>query len=329
LPAPNEVAATPAPAAADLAAAKRHYAEGEKKFKAADYAGAVVDFRAANDVKATPQAERYVALCEDALGHYAIAVEWYEKFLAHVPEKLAAQGDEVRKRVGEIKSLPGKMHVESTPPGADVSIDDKPQPAPAPFDVELPPGTHTVRLSATGRVPVEKSVELSFASSQTVSAELPLQPPPSPASPPPVAAVPAAPPPPPSAAPETHSQIPAYVTGAIAVAAAGVGTAFGIVALNDKASFDRNPTTSTADNGDTHSLIADMAFGVAVTFGATAAVLFFTRDDTQPSTASSRPASEGTAGVKRTDGKRSHAVSVVPTPIVGPHSGGAGVLVQF
>ena len=73
--------------------------------------------------------------------------------------------------------------------------------------------------------------------------------------------------------------VPAFVTGGLAVAAAGVGTVFGIIALSNKSDFDKNPTTQTADDGDTHALIADMAFGVALTFGVTSAVLFLTKDE--------------------------------------------------
>jgi hypothetical protein len=104
--------------------------------------------------------------------------------------------------------------------------------------------------------------------------------------------------------------VPAWVTGGIAVVAAGVGTAFGVVTLNDKSTYNTSPTTNTADNGDTHALITDMAFGVALTFGVTSAVLFLTKDE---------PASSGPAKTS----------SLTLTPIVGPHEGGAGVLLRF
>jgi hypothetical protein len=320
--------AAPAPISpADLAAAKKHYAEGEKKFKANDFAGALVEFRAANDVKSTPQAERYLGLSEDALGHYPEAADWYDKFLSHVPEKLAAQGDEARKREGEIKAMPGKVHVESNPPSADVAIDDKPQPSPTPFDVELAPGPHRVRFSAKGRLPAEKSIDVPFASSQAVSVELAMEPPPPPP-PPPVAVVPppAAPLTPPPAPATPHTKLPAFITGGLAVAAAGVGTVFGVLALNDKSKFDKNPTTGTADDGDTHSLIADMAFGVAVTFGATALVLFLTNDE--PSQTTSQAAKPALASSDAPE-KKERFVTFVPTPIVGPHTGGAGFVMQF
>ncbi|MGH7293859.1 MAG: PEGA domain-containing protein, partial [Polyangiaceae bacterium] len=148
---------------AELASAKKHYGEGEKKYKAGDYVGAEADFKVANDIKAAPQTERFIGLCEDRQGHLQSAVEWFDRFLVHVPDKMAEQGDEIRKREGEIKAMPGKVHVESTPPGAMVTIDDKPQPGPTPLDVELAPGSHAVKLAATGHVAQTKTIDVAFA----------------------------------------------------------------------------------------------------------------------------------------------------------------------
>jgi hypothetical protein len=322
-PAPGATAAK----APDLAAAKRHYADAEKKYKAGDFVGALADFKMANDIKGTPQAERYIGLCEDSLGHYRAAAESYELFLAHVPEKMSAQGEEIKKRLSDIKAIPGKVHVESNPSGASVTVDGKPQTGPTPVDVDLSPGAHVIKLAASGRLPAEKQVDVAFASTQTVSADLerePMPPPPPPA--PPIAA--GLPPPPPEAPPppEPRSNVPAYVTGALAIAAAGVGTVFGVIALNDKSDFDKNPTTKTADDGDTHSLIADMAFGVAITFGVTSAVLFLTKDE---ASATPNPGSTAKKIAPRTAGSGRDQITFVPTPLVGPHSGGAGFLLRF
>jgi hypothetical protein len=314
------------PSKADMTAAKKHYAEGDKKYKAGDFAGAEVEFKAANDIKAAPQTERFIGLCEDNQGHFQVAVDWYDKFLAHVPDKMATQGDEIRKREGEVKALPGKVHIDSNPQGASVTIDDKPQASPTPIDVDLAPGSHVLKLTATGRLPTQKNVDVTFATPQTVSADLDPQPPPPPP-PAPVAAEqpapqPAAPPPPP---PEPRSKLPAYITGGLAIVAAGVGTVFGVMTLNDKSNYDKNPTSGTADNGDTHALICDMSFGVALTFGVTSAVLFLTKDEPPPAT--------GSTGAPRTakadSSTTKNRVTITPTPIVTPHSGGAGVLVRF
>jgi len=329
--APSAWAQAAAPNKAQLAAAKKHYGDGDKKYKAGDFAGAEAEFKAANDIKPAPQVERYLGLCEDALGHFQGAVDWYDKFLTHVPDKMSAQGDEIRAREAQIKALPGKVHVDSNPPGAAITVDDKPQSAPTPTDLDLPPGQHLLKLTAPGRLLTQKLVDVAFASSQTVSATLDPQPPQAgavAAVPPPVPAPtdqapPPAPPPPP---PEPRSKVPAYVTGGLAIVAAGVGTVFGIMTLSDKSDYDKNPTTSTADNGDTHALICDMSFGVALTFGVTSAVLFLTKDEPPPAAAAAKPMTlEAKA---QADAKRNR-VRVTPTPIVSGSSGGAGLLVRF
>jgi hypothetical protein len=314
-----------------MAAAKKHYQDGDKKFKAGDFAGALDEFKAANDIKSTPQAERYIGMCEDSLGHFPAAIEWYDKFLAHVPDKLKDQGDEIKKRSDQIKALPGKVHIESTPAGAAVTIDDKPQTSPAPLDVELPPGFHKIKLTATGHAASSKAIEVTFASTQTVTATLDAEAPPPPAAPPPApvaATPPPAPAPPPPPPPEPRSKVPAYITGGLAIVAAGVGTAFGIIALGDKSDFDKNPTSQTADNGDTHALIADMSFGVAITFGVTSAVLFLTNDEPPAATAKHPSTLQKVADRLAFTPKRT-ALKITPTPMIGPHSGGAGVLVRF
>jgi hypothetical protein len=314
---------TTAMAKPDLTTAKKRYAEGERKYKANDFAGALTDFLAANEIKSAPQAERYIGRCEDSLGHLPEAASWYDKFLAHVPDKMAAEGDEIRKRNAEIKAYPGKVHIESNPPGALVTIDGKPQSALTPTDVSLAAGMHTVRLSEEGRLPTEKQIDVAFASLQMFTADLEVEPPVAPPAPAPIIAapMPAPPMPPPT---ELRSKVPAYVTGVLAVAAAGVGIGFGVAALNDKSNFDKNPTTKTADDGDTHALIADMAFGVALTFGVTSAVLFLTKDEQPqplPATANAAPVSKGNSEKK--------GVTFTPMPWVGAHSGGAGLLLQF
>ena len=101
------------------------------------------------------------------------------------------------------------------------------------------------------------------------------------------------------------------------------GTVFGIMTLSDKSDFDKNPTTSTADNGDTHALISDMAFGVALTFGVTSAVLFLTKDEAPAQSSAAHKTTTAKADAKK------NRVTITPTPVVGPHSGGAGVLLRF
>lgn len=314
---------TPAAAKPDLNEAKKRYAAGEKKFKAGDYAGALDDFNAADAIKSTPQSARYIGLTNDKLGKFSDAIPAYDRFLADVPPKMTKEADETRARESEIKAMPGKLHIDATPAGAQVTVAGK-QAMPIPADFDLAPGKYQLHVSADGYIAQDRDVDVQFASQQAMKIDL--EPAPAPPPPPPVAAVAVPPPAPPPAAPlppEPRSKLPAYVTGGLAVVAAGVGTVFGILALSDKSDFDKNPTSSKADDGENHALIADMAFGVAVTFGVTSAVLFLTKDDQlQPPAAKIVP-SHKTAAAKPQKFK------IVPAPILTPHSAGAGALIRF
>jgi hypothetical protein len=324
----------------DLASAKKHYDDGEAKFRAGDYAGAEIDFRIANNIKATPQAERYIGRCLEELGRYPAAIEWYEKFLSHVPEKMAVLADRTRKRTLAIRAMPGKLHVESKPAGASVTVDGQIQNAPTPIDLELSPGTHSVSVSAPGHVKFDKSVDVGFASTQTVSAELEAEAAAAPlvaAAEPQAAEVataqetaPQAPPQPeeptPAPAPTSASRAPAYVTGGVAVVAAGVGAIFGIMALNDARTFNDTPSHANADARNLHALIADLALGSALAFGITSTILFLTTKDPAPpdpshNTTSSRGGSHGTGSE---DG-----LSIGAAPLIGPHAGGASLVLRF
>ncbi len=318
--------AAPAPAASDKPASPRElYKSGETKFKAGDYAGALADFSAVDGIKATPQSAHFIGLCQDKLGHYQEAVTAYERFLGDVPPKMAKEADTVKKRVDEIKAMPGKVHVETTPGGALVSVDGK-SPQPSPLDVDLPAGKHTLHVTADGREPQDRDLDVTYASKTDVNLQLvekaaPPPPPPVVATPEPAPTpAPAAPPPPP---PEPRSKLPAFITGGLAVVAAGVGTVFGIMALNDKSNFDSNPTSQTADDGENHALIADMAFGVAVTLGVTSAVLFLTNDEPAAKAAQSQERAVARAPKKKSP------VDISAAPIVTPHGGGAGALIRF
>lgn len=330
--APAAKPAAPAPAAAGAAkpaAAKPApakdpkplLASAEKKLKAGDHAGALADAKAADEAKPSPEAARLVAAAEDNLGHYPEAVAAYERFLADVPAKLKAEGEDAKKRVEAIKALPGKVKLESVPSGASVVVDDKPHDKPTPTELELAPGKHTIKVSADGKEPEARELDIAFASTQELKLELKDAPTPPPA-PVPVAAPPpkaAEPPPPP---PEPRSKIPAYVTGGVALVAAGFGTYFGIRALSQSSDFDKTPTVELADDGENNALLADMMFGVAITFGVTSAVLFLS-DDGPEKTAKAKARPVAKAAPKAAKPK------ILPTPYVTPTGGGGGFVVRF
>lgn len=111
--------------------------------------------------------------------------------------------------------------------------------------------------------------------------------------------------------------VPAYVTLGIAGAAAVVGTIFGVQALGAKSDFDDNPTTDAADDTERNALIADMAFGVAITLGVTGIVLL-TSDDEPPPPSAKAPSRFRNVGTR---------LDVMP--YAGPKSGGAAARLTF
>lgn len=319
-------AAPPAAAKPNLTEAKKHYGAGEKKFKDNDFAGALTEFQAADAIKSTGQSTRYIGLCHEQLGHFTEAVDYYERFLANVPKGMDAQADDLKARVAKIKAMPGKVHFETTPAGAHVYVDDKDLGV-TPADLDVAPGTHNIKLVLDKYETKASTLDVKFASKASVTETLTAKPvdtaPPPVASVTPPPATSAAPPPPPPPPAEPRSMLPAYITGGLAIAAAGVGAVFGVIALGDKSDFDKNPTSGKADDGENHALIADMAFFVAVTLGVTSAVLFLTRDDAPATTGMAAKPKVGDAK------KKPQGITITPTPIVTPTGGGMGAVIRF
>ncbi len=307
-------AATPLVKPVDVNATTR---AADAKFKAGELAEALALYETADAAKPSPELAFAIGECQDKLLKLREAVVAYERFLAAVPAKLKAKAEPTQRRVAEIKGMPGKVHLDTDPAGGHILVDGKPFPEKSPTDLDLPPGKHTVRVEAEGYEPAERDVDVAYAAKQDLAIELqkkPEPPPPPPPPPPVVAEAPKPPPPPPP--PPPPSKVPAYVTGGIAVVALGVGTGFGIAALSKASDFKTTPTTGTADSGENAALVADMCFGIAITFGVTSAVLFLTKDPPKPaSPAAARPAPA--------------RVSITPTPYITPQGGGAGALVRF
>ena len=102
-----------------------------------------------------------------------------------------------------------------------------------------------------------------------------------------------------------------YVLLGLAGAGAVVGGVFGYQALQAKSDFDGGERTSAkADSVDRNALVADMAFGAALTFGITGLVLLLTDD-----------------GTKEVAAKKGSSVQF--SPYVGPQSAGAGAFMKF
>jgi hypothetical protein len=333
-PAPAKPApAKPAPAAKPAAkptaqlndaqkkvAARKAYEDGMKKLEAKDYTAALTAFKLADEMMPAAAAKHKIALCYDGLNQIPDAIAAYELFITQAnPEKQKEQIDSSTKRLGELKMTPGSVRLASDPPDSTVEVDGQAQMGVTPMDLKLAPGKHKVKVAAPGYQPTEQDVDIKAAEKApdltvTLTRKTEVVPPPI-ATPPatPVQTTPTAAPTAPPAEAKSKSNVPAYVVLGVAGVGAIVGAVFGVKALNDKSDFDKNPTGSKADDAERNALIADMAFGVAVTLGVTGTVLLL-----------SGGKKEAQKGLWNSPTKTMHI-----TPLVTPHSAGAGAVWRF
>lgn len=262
-------------------AARKHYSEGTIKLDAKDYAGALVEFQAANELIPAPQAQEKIAICYDGMNEIPKAIAAYEAFIEQAKDKpkLAQDVERAKERIETLKRAPVPVNVVSDPPSAQVEVDGEAQMGATPLEIKLTPGTHKVKVSAPGFETIEKEVEvkpgaamsdLSFSLPQSADAVA--------AAPPPVADPQPQPFPGGDQGVEKRSNLPAYITLGVAGASAVVGTVFGVKAIKEKNDFNDFATTDRADDTERFALISDMAFGVAVTLGVTGTVLLLSND---------------------------------------------------
>jgi hypothetical protein len=316
----------PAPNASPAARAAQWARSGEAKFAAEDYAGAQVDFTNAELAEPAAWHQWYLGHSEDHLGHYRAALAAYEKLVAASPAslgKVAKNLPEASERIAAIKAMPGEIHVEATPASAVLTVDGAEQTGASPFDLKLPPGSHSLRLSAPGFEAETVDIDVAYAVSRTLSLSLHEVPPPPLPPPPPAPPVDVAPPPPPPPAWPVPRRTLGWAAGGLAIVSAGFGTAFGIVALQSNSSFKDVPTLGRAYRAQDFAVYSDVSFGAAVALGATSLVLLL-GGGSPDATAAQAPAPAPAASAARTS-----AWTLQATPITLPHGGGAGAVVHF
>lgn len=264
----------------------RAYKEGEKAYKAKDWECAYQLFLAADAIRPGGKPKYYAGSAADKLGKIKEALSLYQSFLDTNPDA-SKSGDLIKDskdRIDALKVMPGLVKLSLEPPGAKLLVDGKEMSGP---ELKLPGGKHTLVASMDKHETVTKEIDVKADDSIDVKIALPPKmesPPPPP--PPSATEVASAPPPPTQSAPpppppkkEEKSKVPAIVTLGLAGAGTVVGVIFGVLALDTKSQFDKNPTTALADETDRNALIADMSFAVAVTFAVTGTVLLLTSGD--------------------------------------------------
>jgi PEGA domain/Tetratricopeptide repeat len=264
-------------------AARKAYGDGEKAYGAGKYDEAIEDFKKADELIPSPHAQYWIAMALDKQGKSEAAAAAFEKLLAS-PDASKIGDDKMSEAKARLADLKGKqvgeVNITTVPPGATVSVDGKVQPGESPMILKLPPGSHTVNLSNGGYESQEVKIDVSAGQRTDKNVELKeTAPPPAPIPEAQPEAQPEAAPGTPAEPAKPRSKVPAYVTLGIAGVSAGVGTFFGIKALGAKSDFNGNPTSDNADNVERNALIADMAFGVAITLGVTGIVLLTSGGD--------------------------------------------------
>jgi hypothetical protein len=265
------------------------YGEANKLFKEEKWAEAIEKFKAADESWPGAAPKWKIAEATDKLGDDAKTLEAYRTFVDSKPgAKYEDRVAVANKRIAEIEAtMPATLTITVTPADAknlSVAVDGAKLEG---TSTELKAGEHTVIITADGFQP--KTEVLNLKGNEKKDLQIALAPVAKPAPPPPPKPTPK--PPEPKEEPETSSNIPAYVTLGIAGAGVVLGTVFGVMALGAKSDFDDSPTTENADDAERAALIADMSFGVALTFGITGAVLLFSGgdDDEESAETGARP----------------------------------------
>jgi len=164
---------------ADRATARTLAQEGQQALESKNYAIAIDRFSRADTLVHAPTLLLGLARSQVALGKLVEAQESYNRIIREgvattSPHSWAKAVEDANK---EVATLPGRIPwVTITvlgPTNPEVIIDSTPVPA-ASLGVKRPvnPGNHTIRVSAEGYVPGERSISLADGQSLTVNLEL-------------------------------------------------------------------------------------------------------------------------------------------------------------
>jgi hypothetical protein len=252
--------------------AAKHFQRGVTLYGEADYRGALVEFKRAAGFVPNPAVLYNIGETEYQLQEYASALTTFERYLA---ESAASDPHraEVETNVQALKSRVGRVTITTSPPGADITIDEQPI-GKAPLDkpVLVSIGRRKIIATLSGRPPATKFVDVAAEDVVAVTLALPAA---LGATAPTAAEIAPAPPQP---HPPAESRGSAWrtagwiATGAFAAAA---GT-FGVLALNqssdlktERGAYPTNAATldHAANLTTRYSVLADSFAAAAVVVG--------------------------------------------------------------
>jgi hypothetical protein len=224
------------PRAADVTeAARAHFKAGMRLYQDQNFAGALVEFQAAYELKPGPGSLQNVALCQKALFRYGEAADSLTQLLTlHDAALSEAERSAAKRARDELEALVGPVRLVVVPPTAEVTVDGRVLTG---VDrsgrLRLSVGEHTLGASAPGYAPLTTTIQVQSGQPE-LAVELTLQaaPPTAPVAPsdaPSAAGTPSATPgapgaPPPPPAPPTATAKAAtgwYGVGSVSLLATG------------------------------------------------------------------------------------------------------------
>lgn len=150
-----------------------HYARGETLYLQGDYDGAVLEFVSAYCARASFRLFKSLGQAYERNLEYEKAIAYFERYLAEFPADAKKQNDcapdpkddkeLVERRIAVLRKLQGHVYVESSPPGAKITIgnDTGTQASSSSGRVfDLLGGTYTMTVEMTGFEPHAQEIEV-------------------------------------------------------------------------------------------------------------------------------------------------------------------------
>jgi hypothetical protein len=152
--------------------ASRHFQRGVSLYREADYRGALVEFQRASELVPAPVTFYNIGETDFQLRDYSGALTAFERYLSESSPDEHHRA-EVEASVELLRTRIGHLLVTTTPPAADITIDDQAI-GKTPFEkpLRLSIGHHKVVATMAGRPPVQRYVDVAAEDDVTVSLSL-------------------------------------------------------------------------------------------------------------------------------------------------------------
>ncbi len=175
---PIAMPATPAtkdaPPPTDAEEASTHFKRGLQLFDEGDYTLALVEFERVYQLAPNYRALYNIALVDMQLGRYADAARTLDQYVHDGGAAIApARLTEVKKTLDELKFRTATVEISTNTNGGEVTLDGKPlDPSSMRAPMVIDAGEHTLRATAPGYQPANKTVTLAGGDRASVHLQL-------------------------------------------------------------------------------------------------------------------------------------------------------------